>query len=87
MFADFSSEHTAPGEAYLVFKEMFKQNLNVHYMTKREDIYKEYMALKRNNYSYIPINFGSNFINGNFLETYFDLVLRLKVVVSGAKIY
>ena len=87
LFADFSSEHTAPGEAYLIFKEMYKQNLSVHYLTKREDIYKEYMALKKNNYSYIPIIFDSNFINGNFLEKYFDLLLRLKVVVSGAKIY
>jgi CDP-glycerol glycerophosphotransferase (TagB/SpsB family) len=87
LFSDFSSEHTAPGEAYLIFKEMFKQNLSVHYLTKREDIFKEYMALSRNNSSYIPIIFDSNYINGNFLEKYFDLMLRLKIVVSGAKIY
>ena len=87
LFADFSSEHTAPGEAYLVFKEMFKQNISVYYLTKREDIYKEYMTLKMDNYSYSPIIFDSNFINGDFLEKYFDLLLRLKAVVSGAKIY
>ena len=87
LFADFSSEHTSTGEAYLVFKEMLNQNLSVHYLTKREDIYKEYISLKRNNCSYTPIIFDSNFINGNFLEKYFDLILRLKVVVSGAKIF
>ena len=87
LFADFSSENTATGEAFLVFKEMFKQNLSVHYLTKREDIYKEYKALNMNNSSYIPIIFDSNYINGYFLEKYFDLMLRLKVVVSGAKIY
>ena len=87
LFADFSSEHTAPGEAYLIFKEMFRENLSVHYLTKREDIFKEYMNLNRNNSSYIPIIFDSNYINGNFLEKYFDLLLRLKVVVSGAKIH
>ena len=87
LFADFSSDNTAPGEAYLIFKEMFKQNLSVHYLTKREDIFNEYMTLNRNNSSYIPIIFDSNYINGNFLEKYFDLMLRLKVVVSGAKIY
>ena len=87
LFADFSSEHTAPGEAYLIFKEMFKQNISVYYLTKREDIYKEYMTLKMDNCSYSPIIFDSNFINGDFLEKYFDLILRLKVVVSGAKIY
>ena len=87
LFADFSSENTASGESYLIFKEMFIQNLSVHYLTKREDIFKEYMALNTNNSSYIPIIFDSNYINGDFLEKYFDLMLRLKVVVSGAKIY
>ena len=40
LFSDFSSPETAPGEGFLIFNEMNKQNLNVHYMTKREDIYK-----------------------------------------------
>ena len=87
IFSDFSSEHTAPGEAFLIFKEMLKQNLSVYYLTKREDIYKKYMTLKSKNSIFNPIIFDSNFINGNFLEKYFDLILRLKAVVSGAKIY
>ena len=87
LFSDFSSDHTATGEAYLIFKEMFKQNLSVYYLTKREDIYKKYKSLKGNNCTYTPIIFDSNYINGNFLEKYFDIILRLKVVVSGAKIY
>ena len=65
---------------------MFKQNLSVYYLTKREEIYKEYKSLE-NNISYKPIIFDSNYINGNFLEKYFDIFLRLKAVVSGAKIY
>ena len=87
LFADFSSENTASGEAYLIFKEMFNKNFSVHYLTKREDIYKEFTFLNYNNTSYLPIIFDSNFINGNFLEKYFDIILRLKTVVSGAKIY
>ena len=42
LFSDFSSTETAPGEAFFIFNEMNKQNLSVHYMTKREDIYKNY---------------------------------------------
>ena len=42
LFADFSSPETAPGEAFIIFNEMNKQNFNVHYMTKREDIYKKF---------------------------------------------
>ena len=87
LFADFSSENTATGEAYLIFKEMFKLNLSVHYLTKKEDIIKEYNNLYNNSFLNIPIIYDSNFINGNFLEKYFDIILRLKVVVSGAKIY
>ena len=85
LFADFSSEHTAPGEAYLVFKEMFKQNISVYYLTKREDIYKEYMTLKMDNYSYSPIIFDSNFINGDFLEKYFDLLLIFQIIYHSYK--
>ncbi len=87
LLADFSSENTATGEAYIVFKEMFKKNFSVYYLTKREDVYKEYSVLKYNNSSYLPIIFDSNYINGNFLEKYFDIILKLKAVVSGAKIY
>ena len=87
LFADFSSENTSPGEAYLIFKEMFRQKLNVYYLTKREDILKEYMTLNSNNISYKPIIYDSHFIDGNFLEKYFDIFLKLKAVVSGAKIY
>ena len=66
---------------------MFKQNLSVHYLTKKEDIFKEYYILNNNSFSNIPIIYDSNFINGNFLEKYFNIILRLKAVVSGAKIY
>ena len=65
---------------------MFKQNLSVHYLTKREDIYYKYLNL--NNYILnMPIIFDSNFINGDFLEKYFDIFLKLKAVISGAKIF
>ena len=54
-------------------------------MSKREDIYKKY-----NNFSsniIIPIIFDWAYINGDFLEKYLDLFLKLKVVISGAKIF
>ena len=54
-------------------------------MTQREDIFNEY-----NNLNYIkkmPIIYGSNYIDGDFLEKYLDLFLRLKATISGAKIY
>ena len=86
LFSDFSSPETAPGEAFLIFNEMNKQNLNVHYMTKREDIYKNNLnynlSSKKN-----KIILDSQYINGNFLEKYLDIFLKLKSTISGAKIY
>ena len=85
LFADFSSSNTATCDAYLVFKEMINKHLNVHYITKREDVYELYKNFNSN--IKIPIIFDNTFINGYFLEKYLDIVLRLKVVISGAKIY
>ncbi len=66
---------------------MFKNNFDVYYLTKREDVYKDYTNINHKNTSYILIILDSNYINGNFLEKYLDIILRLKAVVSGAKIY
>ena len=85
LLADFSSPDTSPCEAYLIFKEMFNQNLNVHFMTQREDIFK--MFNKSNYIMKIPIIYGSNYVDGDFLEKYLDIFLRLKATISGAKIY
>ena len=35
----------------------------------------------------IPIIYGSNYVDGDFLEKYLDIFLRLKATISGAKIY
>ena len=85
LLADFSLPETAPCEAFLVFKEMIKQNLNAHYMTQRDDIFKEYND--SNLYKNFPIIYGPTYINGDFLEKYLDIFLKLKAVISGAKIF
>ena len=41
---------------------MFKQNLSVHYLTKKEDIFKEYYILNNNSFSNIPIIYDSNLL-------------------------
>ena len=85
LFADFSSDNTAPSEGYLVFNELIKNNISAHYMTKREDIYQKFVNFKKN--IEFPILFDSFFIHGDFLEKYLDLFLRLKAVIVGAKVY
>jgi CDP-glycerol glycerophosphotransferase (TagB/SpsB family) len=63
---------------------MNKQKINVHYMTKREDIYKNFS--KYNLISKNQIIYDSFIINGNFLEKYLEIILKLKSTISGAKI-
>ena len=88
LLADFSSIETSPGEAYLIFEEMIKQNISAHYMSKREDIIEKYANLSNNDINLkTPTILKDYYINGDFLEKYLDLFLKLKVVLSGAKIY
>lgn len=83
LFADFYSLNASPGEAYLIFEEMLKQNYNVHFMTRRSDIYKKYSNYNNNT----PIIYNKIYIDGDFIENYLDLFLRLKATISGALIY
>lgn len=88
LLADFASIDTSPGEAYLIFEEMRKQNLSAHFMSKREDIINKYNNLTDFEINLdTPIILKDYYIDGDFIEKYLDLFLKLKIVVSGAKIY
>jgi CDP-glycerol glycerophosphotransferase (TagB/SpsB family) len=87
LLADFLYEDRAPGDAYLLFKEMIKHNLSAHYVTERKDIYQEFNNINRESLQIIPIINKQYNITGNTLEKYLNLFLRLKVVISGAEFY
>ena len=85
LLADFNSPDTSPCESYLLFEKMIELNLNAHYITQREDIYKKYNNSK---YSYnMFILYGSVSIDGEFLEKYLKIIFKLKATISGADIY
>ena len=85
LFADFSSPFNAPGESYYIFKEMIKQNLNAHYLTKRKELFQIYYNKNSSIKNKLPIIYFE-YIDGNFLEKYLNLFLKLKSVISGASI-
>ena len=87
LLADFLFENRAPGDAFILFKEMIKQNLSAHYVTERKDIYNKYSNNDKDKLNIIPINNKLYNITGDTLEKYLNLFLRLKVVVSGAEFY
>ena len=85
ILSDFSSPDTSTCESYLLFEKMIELNMNVHFISQREDIYEKYNNSK---YSYnIPIIYGSTLIDGDFLEKYLKIFIKLKATISGAKIY
>ena len=89
LLADFVSKDIAPGDAYFLFKEMKRQNFPVYYLTERKDIYNEcYNSNIDKNHQNVILKVNKQkIINGDFLEKYLDLFLKLKVVISGAEYY
>ena len=81
LFSDFF--FFSSDDAYPIFKEMIKQNLSVHYMDKKKDIYEKFCKNEKKCLKVIPF-FK---IDGNFLEKYLDLILKLKAVIAGIPFY
>ena len=80
LLADFFYEGLPSDDAYPIFKEMLKSNLSVHYMTQNRNIYAKHCQSK--NQCQIIINEIN--IDGDFLEKYLELILRLKAIIAGS---
>ena len=86
LLADFIIKDIEPIDGYPLFKEMINQNLTSYYMTGDEKIYKFFSHNKYNYVATFPIIYETK-INGDFLEKYLDILLRLKVVVGVDSFY
>ena len=83
LFIDFLFKELPADDVYPVFEEMKKQNLPVHYLTEKIDIYQKYCQKEKNCKTIIQIT-RENYENiGDFLEKYFGLLLKLKSVISA----
>ena len=83
LFGDFFYKKFSSDDVYPIFLKMINQNYWVHYMTQNENIYEKYCQNK--NICLTIIN--DIFIDGNFLEKYLTLILRLKAVISGSEFF
>ena len=83
LFIDFIFNELPSDDVYPVFEEMKKQNLPAHYLTEKNDIYQKYCKKENNCKTIIRINKNNYYNNGDFLEKYFDLILKLKSVISA----
>ena len=68
---------------YNIFLEMLKQNLSAHYMTSNENIYNNFSNNIFDKVNSNPIIYKWKFINGDFLEKYLQLILKLKAVLAA----
>ena len=85
LFVDFIFSEISSDDAYPVFEEMEKQNYPVHYITEKKDIYQKYCNKESKclNLKIILIT-KSNYLNdGDFLQNYFGLILKLKAFISA----
>ena len=80
LLADFPGEIESLDDAFPVFQKLIDLEKNAYYMTVNKNLFQNHS----NDINYNNIIKG-NFINGDFLEKYFNLFLRLKVVISGAE--
>ena len=83
LFADFIWNSLSSDFVYPIFTKMKNQNYGVHYMTQKKNIYKKYCKDQKICLTIIK----DWFIDGDFLEKYLTLILRLKSVISGAHFY
>ena len=86
LFLDFVFYEYSSDDVYPIFKEMSLQKLPVHYLTENMDIYNQYCYKIDKCVDIIYVNKNNYTINGNFLENYLTLILKLKQVISAGGI-
>ena len=87
LFSDFYLSHLSSDDTYPIFVEMIKQNISAHYMDEKIDIYNQFCSNETNCLKVIPIINKNTYIDGDFLEKYLDLILKLKAVIVGESIH
>ena len=85
LLSDFFSEDIESSEAFPVFQEMLKRNLKVHYVTMSWEIYERFCLSNKTCLKDLQLIYGVRAINGNILEKFFELFLRLKAVIAAEK--
>ena len=83
LFIDFIYSELSSDDTFPLFKRMLQEKLPVHYITEKMDIYNQYCMNIKECLIILPVYKNKKPINGDFLEKYLTLFLKIKVVVSG----
>ena len=85
LLSDFFQENIESIDAFHIFLEMIKDNINAHYLTMSSKIYDKFNLENVRRLNEMKVIYGVRKINGNILEKYFELFLRLKAVIAAEK--
>ena len=80
LLADFIDLNFNDDDILPIFKRMIGQNLPAHFISPKENLYKEFCFQKSRCLTIL----NETFIDGDFLEKYLNLILRLKATVAGS---
>ena len=87
LFGDFIFNQYSSDDAFPIFEEMLKQKFQAHYYTQNSYIYNKYCHSNKKCLKIIPVIDNNEIINGDFIEKYLTLILKLKVVITGAEFF
>ena len=85
LLADFFLSRSSSDDAYPIFEEMIRLNISAHYMDEKISLYNKFCKKEKYCLKIIRVINGNIFIDGNFLEKYLDIILRLKAVITGTE--
>ena len=83
LFIDFIFAELSSDDVYPIFKRMDELKFPVHYITEHLDIYNKHCDINKQCFKIIFVDKKNYTMNGDFLENYLNLFLKLKVVVSA----
>ena len=83
LFLDFVFSEYSSDDVYPIFKQMLIQKQPSHYLTENMDIYNEYCYKKTKCIDIIYVNKNNYTMNGDFLEKYLTLILKLNNIWRG----
>ena len=84
LLLDFIYKRYSSDDVFPVFKKLINRKLKAHYITQKRKIYKKYCKKKKYCHSIILVKSNNYKINGNFLENFLTLILKLRQVITNA---
>ena len=85
LLSDFFDESIESSDAFPIFQEMIKKKLKAHYITMSWKLYSQFCLKNEKCLNNLEIIYGIRRIDGDALEKYLDIFLKLKVVIAAEK--